>query len=308
MSLGRHTADVNAFRQRLHAASAGAFDAAAQAYDANFSATRLGRLLRQRVWDTLACVFQPGQRILELGCGTGEDAVFLARRGVSVLATDPSAGMLGVAQAKAREAGLLDRVRFAQMDAARLALPPAAASAKGDVTTISAARSMHDPALPAGRRMAAASAAYDGALADFGVLNCVGDRAGLGSRLAERLRPGAIFVAVVMGPLCVWELGWYALHGDLARATRRWRSGALASVGQARLRVWYPSAGRLRRELSAAFELRKLVGLGTLLPPSYLSHLVDRWPRVFNRLADFDARVPGGPWLADHYVAVFERR
>jgi hypothetical protein len=107
----------------------------------------------------------------------------------------------------------------------------------------------------------------------------------------------------------VWEVAWYALHADLGRAVRRWRSGAPAQVGQAaRLPVWYPSPGRLRAELAPVFRLKRLQGLGTLLPPSYLSHLVDRWPNLFTRLAAYDARLPGSPWLADHYVAVFERR
>ena len=251
-----------------------AFDSASTTYDVDFSGTRLGRLLRQRVWDILAEVFEPGQHIVELGCGTGEDAIFLARRGISVLATDASEGMLAVAQAKVRQAGLSDRVQLRHMNAAQLQL---------DRT-------------------------YDAALADFGVLNCVADRAGLGRGLADWLKPRAMLVAVVMGPLCLWELGWYALHGDLDRAVRRWRSGGLAQVGDGRLPVWYPSPNRLRRELGPAFQLRKLVGLGTLLPPSYLSHLVDRWPNLFTRLAPYDARVPGSPWLADHYLAVFERR
>lgn len=250
------------------------FDAAAAAYDADFSATRLGRLLRQRVWDTLAATFQPGQHVLELGCGTAEDAVFLARRGISVLATDASAGMLAVAEAKVRQAGLADHVRFAQTDAAHLSL----------------------------------NGTYDGALADFGVLNCLGDRRAFGEGLAERLAPGAALVAVVMGPLCVWEVGWYLLHGDPRRAGRRWRSGGPAQVGNARLPVWYPSPSRLRAELAGSFHLRSLAGLGTLLPPPYLSHLVDRWPKLFTRLAEYDGRVPGSPWLADHYIAVFERR
>jgi SAM-dependent methyltransferase len=255
-----------------------AFDEAAATYDAHFSTTRLGRWVREAVWDMLATTLQPGQRVLELGCGTGEDAIWLAQQGISVVATDASAGMLTVARAKVRQAGLTDRVQFAQMDAARLGLVGGAPGAH-----------------------------YDAALADFGVLNCIADRHALGNTLADRLRPAATLVAVVMGPLCIWEVAWHLLHGDLGRVVRRWRSGALAQVGRASLPVWYPSPARLRAELAPRFELRRLVGLGTLLPPSHLSHLVDRWPELFARLAAVDRRVPFGPWLADHYVAVFER-
>jgi SAM-dependent methyltransferase len=276
------------------------FDTAAATYDAAFSATRLGRLLRERVWDILATTFEPGQRVLELGCGTGEDAVWLAGRGLSVVATDASAAMLAIARAKVRQAGVTDRVRLAQMDASRMALCTRADGTPRGAFGVTEG----PPRLPSGE----VQGVYDAALADFGVLNCVPDRPGLAHALAERLRPGAALVAVVMGPLCVWEVVWHLAHADLARGVRRWRSGALARVGSARLPVWYPSPSRLRAELAPRFGLHRLVGLGTLLPPSHLGHLVDRWPRLFTRLAALEPRVPFGPWLADHYVAVFERR
>ena len=46
-----------------------------------------------------------GERVLELNCGTGEDAVHLARRGVRVLATDNSPRMLAAARSKIARAG-----------------------------------------------------------------------------------------------------------------------------------------------------------------------------------------------------------
>ena len=52
------------------------------------------------------------QRILELGCGTGEDALRLARRGLEVVAVDASPGMIQVARQKAQERDLGNRVEF----------------------------------------------------------------------------------------------------------------------------------------------------------------------------------------------------
>ena len=51
---------------------------------------RLQALLRARI--------TPGDHVLELGCGTGRDARFLASIGAKVLATDGSAGMLREAE------------------------------------------------------------------------------------------------------------------------------------------------------------------------------------------------------------------
>jgi SAM-dependent methyltransferase len=241
--------------------TAAAFDTAASTYDAEFTDTRLGRWLRARVWQHLD--FAPGQRVLELGCGTGEDALFLAQRGVSVLATDISTGMLAAAARKA------PGVEFAQQDAAHLTL----------------------------------TETFDGAFANFGVLNCVRDLQTFGAQLP--LRSGARFVAVVMGPFCAWETAWYLAHGDTRRATRRWRTDTVATIGGVPLPVWYPSPRRLRRELEPYFSQRSCEGLGTLLPPSYLSAMVNRWPAPVARL---DSVMPFGSAWADHYVSVFERR
>jgi SAM-dependent methyltransferase len=250
-----------------------AFDTLAGSYDDVFTTTRLGRWLRARVWNIVSSVCSPGMRVFEVGCGTGEDAIWLAQCGLTVVATDASDCMLRRAEAKARQAGVAHRIQFAQMDAGRI-----------DLTGV-----------------------YDAALADFGVLNCVADRRAFGRALGERLRPSARLVAVVMGPVCLWEIAWHLAHGEPRRALCRWRSGQSAHVRGSDVLVWYPSPRRLALELSPTFEPRRVVGLATLLPPSYLFHLVDRWPRTFRLLAHLDGAVPFGAWMAEHYVAVFER-
>jgi SAM-dependent methyltransferase len=74
------------------------FDALAAAYDDAFTRSAIGTLQRRAVWRRLDAAFSAGDRVLELGCGTGEDAVHLARRGISVLATDAAAGMVEAAR------------------------------------------------------------------------------------------------------------------------------------------------------------------------------------------------------------------
>jgi ubiquinone/menaquinone biosynthesis C-methylase UbiE len=83
-----------------------AFDAFATDYDSDFTYTRLGQMLRGRVWEILARTFHPGDHVLELACGTGEDALWLAGHGVRVTATDGSAEMVQTARQKAQQTGL----------------------------------------------------------------------------------------------------------------------------------------------------------------------------------------------------------
>ena len=247
-----------------------AFDNLAADYDDGFTRTLLGERLRRAVWRRLDALFAPGDRILELACGTGEDALHLAGRGVRVLATDAAPEMVRVASEKlAGVAGVEVRhLPVEHLD--RLDEPP-----------------------------------FDGALSDFGGLNCVADLPAAGRALAARLRPGAVAVLCVMGPVVPWEWLWFRGHG---KAFRRLTPGGVEWRG---LRVRYPTIRRLRQVLlpglphaarrcprsAAAAPLRGSLGR----PPSELVEKLDRWERRWET-------VPPLPWLADHYLMELERR
>lgn len=59
----------------------------------------------------------PGS-VLDLGCGEGGDALWLAARGWQVTAVDISATALGVGEAEARRRGLEDRIEWVRADLA----------------------------------------------------------------------------------------------------------------------------------------------------------------------------------------------
>src|SRR5215472_5519179 len=73
------------------------FDEAANHYDQVFTNSAIGRAQRLSVWEELAKTFHAGDQILEIGCGTGVDACYLAERGVRVLACDNSPKMIAAA-------------------------------------------------------------------------------------------------------------------------------------------------------------------------------------------------------------------
>jgi SAM-dependent methyltransferase len=80
---------------------------------------------RERVWSgNVNAVFAgvvaplPPGRALDLGCGEGSDAVWLAKRGWHVIAVDVSATALARVRAQAAEAGVEARVETQQHDLA----------------------------------------------------------------------------------------------------------------------------------------------------------------------------------------------
>lgn len=262
----------------MHQAEAWAapFDSLAADYDHSFTASAIGQRMRAAVWRRLDVAFRPGERVLELNCGTGEDAVYLGSRGVAVLATDSSPAMLAVARAK------VDRERLAGMvEVTRLPIENLAKQR------------------PAG--------AFDGVLSNFGGLNCVGDLVGVARGLAAMTRPGGRVLLCVMGPAVPWEWAWYLAHGEPRRAARRLGSGGAQWRG---LTVRYPSIGEVRRSFAPHFAQRRVSAVGALVPPSFAEPWAARHPRLLAALDRLERSVETAwplPWLADHFLIELER-
>jgi len=77
--------------------AAGVFDALASRYDELWTHSTIGRLQRQAVWQRLDSLFRPGDTLLDLGCGTGEDALHFMNSRIRVLAIDASPEMVRIA-------------------------------------------------------------------------------------------------------------------------------------------------------------------------------------------------------------------
>src|SRR4051794_10393322 len=92
---------VNAAQYSGSAAGA-AFDHIARDYDQIFTNSLIGRAQRNAVWEVLIKSFRKNENVLELNCGTGEDAIFLADKGVSVFACDASRQMIEIAEQRLR--------------------------------------------------------------------------------------------------------------------------------------------------------------------------------------------------------------
>lgn len=264
---------------RTRAPSA-AFDEAAAGYDSDFAGTMTGVWLRQSVWSRLAPFVKPGMQALDLGCGTGEDALWLARNGCHVMAADGSPAMLEQVALKARRFSLERRIRMVGLD-----LNAPADSASPFVQP------------------------FDLVVSNFGAINCADDLVSLGRKLAQWVKPGGVLALVFMGRFCAWETAYYLARAD-RRAMRRWWGGGKATVGSQGVNIKYWSKGTLLRALSPSFRPLAACGVGTFLPPSYLFHAVDRRPRLFRALATCE-RGTSSIWplsrIGDHTLVILRR-
>lgn len=251
------------------------FETMADAYDSQFTRTTIGTMMRRAVWARCDSRFAPGSRVLEMNCGTGEDALWLAERGVQVLATDVSPAMLRVAQDKMAASPGCPLARFQRL-------------AWEELETLD-----EEP--------------FDGMLSNFGGLNCVADLRAAASALARKLRPGAVAVLCIMGPVVPWEWIWFLGHGNPANAFRRLRRGGAKWSG---ITVHYPSIAKTRAAFSPEFRLLRVSAIGALLPPPYTKKWTARYPRVIAALGLAERRcetVWPLPMLADHYLLELQR-
>jgi demethylmenaquinone methyltransferase/2-methoxy-6-polyprenyl-1,4-benzoquinol methylase len=93
---------------------AGMFDDVAARYDRTNAILSVGNSALWRVATVRAVDPKPGERILDVACGTGASSVGLARTGASVVALDFSAGMVEQGRRRHR------RIEFVEGDAERL--------------------------------------------------------------------------------------------------------------------------------------------------------------------------------------------
>jgi ubiquinone/menaquinone biosynthesis C-methylase UbiE len=261
------------------AAAATAFDRVAHAYDDVFTRSVIGRAQRNQVWQRLLAAFQPGERILELNCGTGEDARFLAQRGRSVVACDASSVMIEVAEGRGKlEAGSAG-IEYRQL-------------ANEDLNVL------------------LAQERFDGAFSNFSGLNCVADLQPVARNLAGLVKPGGRVLLCVWSRVCVAELLWFLLHGQASKAFRRLSGKATARVGGVTIVVSYPTVRTVQRVFSPWFRLESRSAVGLFVPPSYVEAWARKHEKLFARLERLDQIFSGLPIFrvtGDHVLLEFVR-
>jgi len=255
------------------------WDVAAETYDHDFPETLIGTLQREEVWRQLDRVFHPGQRILELNCGTGLDAMHLAKRGVRVLACDISPRMIDLANRRMTSSSFRSRVELR-------VLPIQDLHVLGDELV-------------------------DGTFSNFSGLNCVQDLSLVSENLARILRPGSRLLACMIGRFYAWEIVWYLAQANPKKAFRRLQSSGTAGFSKtSQVEVYCHSVAEITRMFAPHFRLRGHRGIGIALPPCYAERTFSHLSAAIRALAKVDrllAVVPLFRTMGDCVLLEFER-
>lgn len=253
------------------------FDDLAKSYDAEFTGTEIGKILRRRTREQMVKIFKNGDEVLEINCGTGEDASFLAGMGIRVTATDGSIEMIRRSKDKIAKLGLDDIVTVRHCSFEEL-----------------------DSVLESGKL-------FDGIISNFGGLNCAEDLVPIAAILAKRVKSGGQLFLCIMGRWTPWEWFYLGCKGKLQRIRDR-----LTGTGNWRGQtIRYYTPGRVIKIFNPHFEKISVSGLGFLLPPTYAGSLVTKFPAFFHMLNSIEKRlqsIVGIPQLSDHFMIVLRRR
>jgi SAM-dependent methyltransferase len=288
-----------------------AFDSVAGEYDGDLGNNEIVQRFRSELWKMVSATVPMGSRLLDLGCGTGLDAVHFASLGYQVTATDWSPEMVSRTSRRIADAGLQSMASSVLIGAHELA--------------------------------SLAGSEFDAIYSDLGPLNCVPESdmdkdpisaghptetsltlARLTGRpqqlslsetataCAAAIKPGGVLVASVIGRVCPWEMLYYSAKGQPRRAMTRFSRGSVPVPLNGET-VWttYYTPGRFYKAFAKDFNLRSYRALGLFAPPPYLIGAWRRARQICSTAARIDAvagTLPGLRNAGDHFLMVMSSR
>lgn len=270
----------NATSQLNEQLAAEAFSRQSGVFDKLYSDDSIIQYKRQRVREHVEQYLPAGASILELNAGTGEDAIYFARKGHRVHATDIAAGMQEQLREKVLQAGLDENIT-------------------SEICSFTNLQQLQN------------KGPYDLIFSNFAGLNCTDRLDEVLKDLPALLKPGGLATLVILPKFCLWET-MLVLKGKFKTATRRFFSskGVRSHVEGTYFKCWYYNPGYVINQTKKDFEVVSLEGLCTLVPPSYMQHFAERYPKMFKYLINQENKLKSKwPWrvIGDYYIITLRR-
>jgi SAM-dependent methyltransferase len=261
------------------------FDQAAKTYDNDFTHSNIGRVLRNTVWAYLNTILPTDHslNILELNCGTGEDAIRFAKRGHYVVATDIAEEMVSITKQKVKDYKLAEFIKPQVCDV----------------------KNIMNCKLPTD---------FDLIFSNFGGLNCLDhfELQKLSDSLFKLLKPNGRFVAVVMPKFSLWESVYYTSKFRTEKIFQRNTNDYLeVSVGDSIVKTWYYSPGQFAEIFQSHFQKLVSKPIGFAIPPSYMEAKVGRKKPLMHVLSQLEyvtSQISFLSGISDHFIMDLQKR
>lgn len=207
------------------------YDAAAKVYDAKLDSGFISARIRKYLRAKVISENPEGSNLLDIGCGTGAEAIYFAERGFNISGIDISQGMLNEAELKVNTKNLRDKVKLQKLNAEDL-------SVFGDNS-------------------------FDGAYSNFNVVNHMENPVMFINELYRVLKPGGKFFTVMLGKRCPSEAGAYVLRLNFSKAFKKLVNRTYDFP--AHIKLYTPV--EIKKMFEDKFKASGIKGFGLLLPP-----------------------------------------
>jgi len=265
------------------------FDDIARMYDTDFTQSEIGKLQRNLVWDFFRkhhhqLEGEEKVHLLEMNCGTGEDALFFAKQNIFVTATDISGEMLEVVQKKVENAGLRSFISIQKWDLSRNFPPPNNKKSS-----------------------------YQLAFSNFGGWNCLEPKniPHLAEQLSTLLAENGRLFLVIMPRFCVWESLYFLYKRKPNAIFRRLSREAIpAKLDTVFVDTYYYSPAQIQKMLSPYFTAINYQPIGFFIPPSYLEKFFRKVPNLLaflNKVERIFLKLRVLAFASDHFIMVLQK-
>jgi ubiquinone/menaquinone biosynthesis C-methylase UbiE len=252
------------------------FDQAAPNYDSHFTFSEIGKMQRNLVYNQLQKQLKNTKKILEINCGTGEDAIWLAKQNFQVTATDISEKMIEVAQSKSN----VEHLTFKVLDS----------------NTLSEEREK-----------------YNFLFSNFGGLNCLTKQelALFFKSASEILLDKGKMSLVIMPKNTLWEPFYFLLKFNFKTAFRRKKEVVFANVEGEKVATYYYNPKDIVHLSQVNFEILEVKPIGFFIPPSYLEPFFTNKKILLKGLNFLENSIKEVSFLskyADHYIITLQKK
>jgi len=261
---------------------AAAFDQYANDYDSHFTNSVIGVAQRNRVKAFTQKYFTKSSSVLEINCGSGEDALWIATKVKNIIATDASIEMIKVAKNKTQHSAN-NNLQFI----------------KGDFNKL---------------ETIFLTDRFDIIFSNFAGLNCVSETElkKLSNHFSNLLNEQGKLLLVLMGTKCWLEKLYFMYKGETAKSKRRTqKSGVPTQIENASFLTFYYSPDQIKALFKPEFIVKEIKPIGYFIPPSYLESFIAKKPLLAKLLFSLEKRVAHFSWMAnraDHYFICLEKK
>ena len=258
------------------------WDTLADTYDEKFNYPYINQYMRKISQGCLIKCFNNSSHLLEIGCGTGDEAIFFAKKNKKVTAIDISPKMIEIAKSKAIKEKVEKNIDFY--------------------------------ALPVEKLNNILSIKYDGIYSSFGTLNLVYNLTDLAKTLKNILSPSSYFIASVMNKHCLFEIFYFLIQGKFRQAFRRISKDFVPVKlipKLSPLNCYYYTPTYFYSHFKKYFSLIKFFALPLLVQVPYIDTIPSFIRKLLYKMLFLDEKLSKiFPFnrLGDHFIIVMKKR